>query len=430
MASDARGSDDGPVRDADRGTETLQPTSAVLVVGAGAAGLACAARLRRVGIAATVLEQADTVAVPWRERYDSLRLNTSRWFSQLPGHRFPRTAGMFPTRDDVVRYLESFAAAHELDIRYGVKVQRLDRARSDQAAFDGVAVDGVRRDDAAMEVGQPHWRVTTSRGVLDATHIVVATGLLRVPYVPQWPGRSRYAGTLLAAADYREPTAFRGDDVLVAGAGCSGMEIATEVAAAGARNVYLAVRNPPNILLRSIGGVPGDPAAMIMLRLPPAVADRQVALIRRLTVGGLGSHGLPVPREGPFQRLARTGDGPAIVDRAALRAIRSGRVRVVSAVAALDVAGARLTDGAHVAAQWIIAATGYRTGLAEMVAHLGVLDERDRPACTGGDKALPGLHFAGFRPQPGQLGAFGREAERIAAAVVGCTARATRQVAR
>lgn len=72
------------------------------------------------------------------------------------------------------------------------------------------------------------------------------------------------------AAAYRNPAGFQGRDVLVVGAGSSGMEIAAELADSGTHRVRLAVRTPPNILLRSIGGLPGDPAAMLLLHLPPA----------------------------------------------------------------------------------------------------------------------------------------------------------------
>jgi putative flavoprotein involved in K+ transport len=259
--------------------------------------------------------------------------------------------------------------------------------------------------------------VRTPRGELVASDVVVATGLLQVPFIPDWPGRSRFIGDLIHAASYRNPASFRGHDVLVVGAGCSGMEIAAELADGGARRVRLAVRTPPNILLRSIGGLPGDPAAMLLLRVPPRVADAQMALLRRLVLGDLTRHGLPAPAEGPFQRLARTGEAPAVVDRDVLTAIRAGRLEVVAAVTALDERGARLADGNRADVDTVIAATGYRTGLAPLVGHLGVLDDRGRPPGVAADETPAGLWFIGFRAGPGQIGAVGGQARRIATAI-------------
>ena len=373
----------------------------VLVVGAGPAGLGAAAELQRRGIPVTVLERADALAAPWRSSYDRLRLNTSRPFSQLPGLRFPRSAGMFPTRDDMVRYLEAYAAHHGLDVRLGTPVLRIDPV--------GPEDDGC----------QPHhrWTVRTPHGDLVASDVVLATGLLQVPFIPDWPGRSNFLGDLIHAADYRNPAGFQGRDVLVAGAGCSGMEIAAELADGGARRVRLAVRTPPNVLLRSIGGLPGDPAAMLLLRVPPRVADAQMALLRRLVLGDLTRHGLPAPPEGPFQRLARTGEAPAVVDREVLTAVRAGRLEVVAGVIALDQRGARLAHGSRADVDTVIAATGYRTGLAPLVGHLGVLDDRGRPLGTIAGQTPAGLWFIGFRAAPGQIGAVGGQARRIATAI-------------
>jgi putative flavoprotein involved in K+ transport len=373
----------------------------VLVVGAGPAGLGTAAELQRRGIPVTVLERADVLAAPWRSRHDRLRLNTSRPFSQLPGLRFPRSAGMFPSRDHFVQYLEAYAAHHGIDVRLGTPVLR---------------IDPVAPEDDGCEP-RHRWAVRTPRGELVASDVVVATGLLQVPFIPDWPGRSRFLGDLVHAAAYRNPVGFQGRDVLVVGAGCSGMEIAAELADGGARRVRLAVRTPPNILLRSIGGLPGDPAAMLLLRVPPRVADAQMALLRRLVLGDLTRHGLPAPAEGPFRRLARTGEAPTVVDRDVLTAIRAGRLEVVAGVTALDERGARLADGNRADVDTVIAATGYRTGLAPLVGHLGVLDDRGRPLGVAADQTPAGLWFIGFRAGPGQIGALGGQARRIATAI-------------
>jgi cation diffusion facilitator CzcD-associated flavoprotein CzcO len=177
-------------------------TPKCVVVGAGPTGLAAAAALARRGITPTVLEQGKEVGAAWRSRYDRLRLNTSRLTSRVGGNRYPRGSGLFPSRDEFVGYLERFAERHAIHPRTGVCVERIDR--------------GDTRD----------WVVLTSAGDVDADHVVVATGFAREPRVPAWPGRDDFAPPLLHAHDYRNPEPFRERDVLVVGAGSSGMEIA------------------------------------------------------------------------------------------------------------------------------------------------------------------------------------------------------------
>jgi cation diffusion facilitator CzcD-associated flavoprotein CzcO len=332
------------------------------------------------------------VAAAWRGRYDRMRLNTSRVTSRLPGLRYPPGTGLFPTRDQVVAYLERYVERHGIDLLFDVRVVRIDR------------------DDRG-------WRLQTSTGDLHAEQVVVATGYERQPFIPPWPGRDRFAGRLLHAADYRNPSPFRGSDVLVVGSGCSGMEIAHDLATGGAGRVRLSVRTPPSILLRSVGGLPGDLPAMILLRLPPRVGDSQVRLLQRLVLGDLTAHGLPVPTEGAFTRLRHLGVAPTVVDRQVVEAIRDRRIQVVSGLQALDANGATLADGTRVEPEVVVAATGYRRGLESLVGHLGVLDERGTPAVVGGRAPAPGLRFVGFVPRPGQLHHMGVEARGVARAI-------------
>src|SRR5436190_7891425 len=100
-----------------------------IVCGAGAAGLASAACLKRAGVDVTVLERGDAVGTSWRGRYPALRLNTLGWMSTLPGYRATRRRyGEFPSRDNWVRYLEDYARRFELAIDFGSEVERVERA--------------------------------------------------------------------------------------------------------------------------------------------------------------------------------------------------------------------------------------------------------------------------------------------------------------
>jgi cation diffusion facilitator CzcD-associated flavoprotein CzcO len=360
----------------------------VVVVGAGTSGLASAAELGRAGIKTVVLEEAEQVGSSWRKRYDRLRLNSPRPFSKLPKGRYPRKTGIFPSRDEVVGYLEDYTHKKELDVRFGTRLERLDR-------------------------NGHGWVLRTSSGDMNARQVIVASGHERRPFMPDWPGREDFRGRLIHSADYRNPEPFRNEDVLVVGPGCSGAEIAYDIMEGGARRVRLAVRTPPNILIRN----PAGPLmARMMMKLPTKVADAVLGRVRRLELGDLSPYGLPVPEEGVFSRLERLGVAPMIVDKVVIEAIKEGRIEIVPAVEAVDEKGVLLAGGDRIQPDSVVAATGYRSGLEPMVGHLGVLNEGGAPRVAEHEVA-PGLRFVGYVPFPGMIAYSAGEARRVAKSI-------------
>jgi cation diffusion facilitator CzcD-associated flavoprotein CzcO len=365
----------------------------IAVVGAGQSGLSAALSLKDLGLTPLVLERADTVGAAWRRRYDRLKLNTWRNHSHLPGRPFPRGTPTFPSRDQVIEHLERHAAENGIDFRLGTEVSRIDR-------------DGDR------------WAVRIETGDVTARQVVVATGYENTPHVPEWPGRDEFRGELIHASEYRRPEPYAGKRVLVVGPGCTGMEIAFDVAGGGAAKVWLAARTPPNLLLRQgPGGVPGDVIGSLLLHTPVRFADWFANFGRRMDLGDLTEYGLPVPEEGVFSRLHRLGVAPAIVDKAIVEAIKDGRIEIVRGVESLARDSVTLADAAAVDPEVVICATGYRRGLEPLVGHLDVLDERGVPRALGEKPAAPGLRFIGYVPRPGALGYMGKQAKRAARAI-------------
>src|SRR5690242_16590738 len=95
----------------------------VIIIGAGPAGLACAAAMRTLGSNAMVLEKARTVGSVWRLHYDRLHLHTDRNHSGLPGMAMPRDYPTYPSRAQVVAYLEAYARHFDIRPRFGTDVQ-------------------------------------------------------------------------------------------------------------------------------------------------------------------------------------------------------------------------------------------------------------------------------------------------------------------
>lgn len=381
----------------DTASEGVGATSTrVVVVGAGPAGLAVAACLRRLGVGGVVLERGTAVGGSWRERYDRLHLHTPRIQSGLPGLRIPRKAGRWVARDDVVAYLEAYAAHHRIRPWFGVDVERVDR-----------------RPEG--------WRVSTSAGVLDASDVVLATGYNAVPWLPDWGDPASYLGTVEHAAAYRDGSRYAGQDVLVVGSGNTGAEIAVDLVEHGAARVRVSIRTPPHVVPRTVAGVPTTLLGIANQFVPAAVGDPINTALQRATIGDLSTAGLPAPEHG-LVRNFRERDVVPIIDVGFVDLLRAGRIEVVTGVERLDQEGVALSDGSRLEPDAVIAATGYRTGLEPIVGHLGVLDARGRPTWRAGAQhpAAPGLHVVGLRnPLIGLLNAIGFDARRVARAIAG-----------
>ena len=367
---------------------------ACIVVGAGPGGLAVAGALEHRGVTALVVER-DEVASSWRHRYERVHLNTSKWFSHLPGARFPADYPQFPARDQLVAYYEGYARDRRLHVLGGTEIRRIDRA------------DGA-------------WHLEIHGRSLRAQTVVVATGKDHTPTFPDVPGRESFNGALLHAAEYRNAEPYRGADALVLGAGNSGAEIATDLAEGGAERVRLSIRTPPNIIHRSAAGIPNDALAVLGAPLPPRIVDTAAWWIRRVTIGDLSRYGLARPPEGPYARLRRTGTIPTIDAGPFVRAVKQRQIEVVPSVARFDDHAVWLSDGRRIQPQVVVAATGYSAGLEPLVGHLGILDERGRPYShdVRTHPRAPGLHFVGFTdPLSGNIRQMRLDAEKVADAI-------------
>ncbi|MFF3731711.1 flavin-containing monooxygenase [Streptomyces sp. NPDC002476] len=374
----------------------------VYVIGGGPGGLAAAAALRERGVRAVVLEKSGDVGASWRGHYDRLRLHTTRRRSALPGLAMPRRFGRWVARDDVVRYLEKYAEHHELEVVTGVEVSRVDRAP-----------DGS------------DWQLAASGGrMLTGRAVVVATGFNHTPRVPEWPGRDTFTGTFAHASEYRDAAPYAGRDVLVAGIGNTGAEIAVDLVEGGASRVRIAVRTAPHIVRRSTLGWPSQATAVLVRRLPVWLVDPAARLMSRLVVPDLTAYGLPRPATGLYSRV-REGAIP-VQDVGLIDAVKRGRVVPMAAVESFDGDTVVLADGNRITPDAVIAATGYRRSLEGLVGHLGVLDARGRPVVRGGrtPKRAPGLHFIGFtNPISGMLREIALDAPKIAKKIARRTAR-------
>lgn len=366
-----------------------------IVCGAGAAGLAAAATIGAAGAEVVVLERSEQVGSSWRTRYDGLRLNTPGWMSTQPGYRATRRRyGEFPSRDEWVRYLEDYSAHHGIDVRFGTEARRVERAGES-------------------------WRIQTDGEEMEARFVVIATGFDHDPDLPAWPGREGFTGVLIHSADYRSAEPYRGRDVLVVGPGTTGTEVAFYLLKGGAGRVRVACRTPPNWTTRKVLGVPVNVSGVALNHLPLRLADQMGWLSAWVLFGKLDRYGLPRPPSGIASTLFHRQQSPAY-DDGFIAALKAGRIEIVAAVTGFDGPDVLLDDGGRIQPDAVIAATGYKRGLEDIVGHLGVLDENGIPLVSGGKEhpKAPGLFFNGYRADlSGQLRLMRSDSRAIGRAV-------------
>jgi cation diffusion facilitator CzcD-associated flavoprotein CzcO len=364
----------------------------VVVVGAGPAGLAVAASLREHGVEAELLERGAGVGESWRHHYERLHLHTVKELSALPGIGWGAETPRYPSREQVVEYLERYARHFGLEPHFGVEVLRAS------------PVDGG-------------WRLETSKGAWEASQLVVATGFNARPYEPRWPGREDFGGSIEHSSAFRTGAGHSGQRVLVVGAGNSGAEIALDLCEHGA-SVSLSVRDAQHVLPRDFLGLPSQKSSVRMRRLPLRMRDAIASTISRLAFGDLGRYGLRRPNRGPISRVVLEGKIP-LLDVGTVARIRSGEIAVVPGVERFTQVGVVLTDGRHLDVAHVVLATGYRAGLERWIDGVEVvLDERGVPSPPRG-RLLPGLWVIGFENTPtGLLRQIGEAAPDVARRIV------------
>jgi len=361
----------------------------VLIVGASISGLATAACLGRANVEYSIIEKQDTVAAPWRHHYDRLHFHTNKRLSGLPYRKWGRSAPRYPSRSEVINYLESYQTVFDIQPMFNTE------ARSVRKLAEG-------------------WIAETNKGIFESKYVVMATGAYGKAKTVRFPGQDSFPGNLLHSYDYRTGATFAGQRVLVVGFGNSACEIAIDLSEKGAA-VSMAVRSAVNVIPRDILGVPVLELSLLLRHLPPRLADMISRPLVRGVLGDLTRLGLRRKPYGPLEQLVRDGN-PPVLDIGIVRLIRDGRVRIFSGIDRIVGDTIYFTDGRSAAFDAIIAGIGYERNCSQIVEAEGRRFD-DLRVCIDKQRYFgsDGLYFCGYWVSPtGQIREIARDARKIA----------------
>lgn len=352
----------------------------VCVIGAGGAGLAAAQALKARGIPFVVHEAGSGLGGNWRydndsgrsSAYASLRTNVSRHKTSL--RSFPMRQGRtFLHHAEMLAYLESFAERFDL---------------YEHIRMRSVVVSAKATGDGA-------WEVTTETGVPERhSAVLAATGYNSVPRYPDLPGH--FDGLQLHTHDYRTPDPFRDRATVVIGLGCSGAELASEIATV-ARSTTIAARSGNWVMPRLVAGIPLDWFDQRgMSRLPFAARRKMFDPVIRMAGTDLGKR-LGAPTGRPL-------DKPWAVSDHLMDQLRSGLISLVPEAIGLAGDGVVLADGRTLNADAILYATGYRAHFPFLDGDIVPPSIKRAPLYRGiAHPDAPGLFFIGLAMAHGAL---------------------------
>ena len=313
---------------------TTSTPQRVCVIGAGAAGLEAVRVFRDAGHDVVAFDRSERAGGHWHTDYEALHLITPRDVSCFDGVPMPASYPLFPSREQVIAYLDAFAADHDLlaHVRFGTEVTAVTSPDGGVSGWDVTTAAGTEHFDAVVVANGHHW---------DA----------RLPAMA-----ADFTGRSLHSSQYRSVADVEGRRVLVVGAGNSGCDLAVD--AANARlEISIAMRHGQVFQPKTFFGR-GRNQLPFLAKLPPWAAERVQRALVRVSVGSPSDYpGLQEPVTRNLNEQA------PVVNDLLLYWLQHGRITARTGVVGVAGRAVSFADGTSAEFDTVLWATGFAVSL-------------------------------------------------------------------
>jgi amino acid transporter len=310
------------------------------IVGAGPCGLLAARSFKLAGIPYDHFERHTDVGGIWdidnpgSSMYESAHFIASKYTSGFFGFPMPDHYPDYPDYRQIHAYIRAFADKFGLrdTIQFGTEI------KSAEPIGDN-AEDG--------------WKVVLGNG---ETHvyagIVCANGVTWHPNMPKYDGLEDFKGEVQHSVNYRSPASFEGKNVLIIGAGNSGVDIACD-AARSAKSAMISLRRGYHFVPKHIFGIPTDVFIGGQITPPKGVVipDDPTKMLDAV-VGDLTRYGLPKPDHKALE-------SHPIMNSQILHYLGHGDLKAKGEVKKFTRTGVEFVDGSYEEIDQVLFATGY-----------------------------------------------------------------------
>jgi len=193
----------------------------VLIVGAGASGLATGKEFQEYGYHPVIFESGSTFGGVFRDAYENLELTSSSAFTAFSDYppNLDETPKMW-SGPEYLSYLHSYAVHNKIfeNIQFNSKVIGIRRKNTEQGSVADCGIDKLWEVSVFDSVAN-------KEKVFEGCILVICTGSNAIPSKPLFLGQQSFSGNIIHTSEVGTYEMFNGKRVLSLGIGESGSDV-------------------------------------------------------------------------------------------------------------------------------------------------------------------------------------------------------------